>query len=61
MKPLTVTFAPEELPQLRTTLDRAMRTWEPKQQQPWIQELSDMVDRSMGVVVVGPYNARESK
>lgn len=55
---LTVIFEHSELPQLRTTLDRAMNTWEPHQQPPWLQQLSDQVDNQLGLPPSQPYTAR---
>jgi hypothetical protein len=40
-----VIFESSEIPELRVVLDRAMNTWEPAEQPPWLQGLSDAVDR----------------
>lgn len=38
-------LSPEEVRQFREVLDRAMNTWEPALQPPWLQDLSDSVDQ----------------
>lgn len=40
-------FAPEDLPDLRRVLDRAMNTWEPALQPAWLQPFSDALDRRL--------------
>lgn len=45
---ITIQFTNEELPDLRRLLDRAMGTWEPKDQPPWLRPLSDYIDHKMG-------------
>ena len=42
-----VTFTKEELPDLRKLLDRAMNTWDPRDQPGWLQGLSERVDRAL--------------
>ena len=40
-------FSPEDLPELRQVLDRAMNTWEPERQPTWLQGFSDTLDRRL--------------
>lgn len=40
-------FSPEDLPELRQVLDRAMSTWEPVLQPKWLQAFSDALDRKL--------------
>ncbi len=37
----------QEVRELRSVLDRAMNTWEPKQWPAWLSQLSEAVDRSL--------------
>lgn len=48
---LHIAFTDNELPQLRHVLDRAMNTWEPKDQPQWLKELSTKVDQKLGTHV----------
>lgn len=47
IKAFAVCFTVDELRDLRVVLDRAMNTWEPHLQPPWLQTLSDELDRRM--------------
>lgn len=44
----TISFTPDQLPELRETLDRAMNTWEPQDQPKWLRGLSERVDAALG-------------
>ena len=54
---LHIAFDDNELPQLRHVLDRAMNTWEPKDQPQWLKDLSNKVDQKLGTYVE-PHQAR---
>ena len=45
--PLNLKIENHELPDFRKILDRAMNTWEPRDQPPWLQEMSNAVDRML--------------
>lgn len=58
MSTLHIMFEEEEIPDLRRVLDRAMNAWEPKDQPRWLQELSDKIDRRLGLEVPPTRNMR---
>lgn len=47
---LVVVFHEDMLPDLRKTLNRAMNTWEPRDQPEWLQHLSDYLDQRMAAL-----------
>ena len=55
---LTITFTESELPELRKVLNRAMNTWDPHDQPGWLQDLSDLVDKTLATQVAAPAAAQ---
>ena len=40
----------QDLVEFRRLLDRSMNTWEPKDRPAWLQDMSDRVDRRLGIL-----------
>lgn len=48
---ITIKFTPSEIKEFRAVLDRAMRTWDPNAWPAWLDELSKLVDKELGIFV----------